>query len=75
MCTGGIYWANIGRIVYGISETRLLALTGADDKNPTFSMGADKVIAAGQKDIQLEGPVPEVEAEIVEVHRGFWNNG
>ena len=57
MCTGGIYWANIGRIVYGISEARLLELTGADDKNPTFSMGADKVIAAGQKAIGLEGPV------------------
>ncbi|MEA5058457.1 MAG: nucleoside deaminase [Candidatus Pelethousia sp.] len=73
MCTGGIYWANIGRIVYGISEGRLLELTGADDKNPTFSMGADKVIAAGQKKIVLEGPVPEVEAEVVEVHKGFWN--
>lgn len=74
MCTGGIYWSNIGRIVYGISEARLLELTGSDDKNPTFSMGADKVIAAGQKDIRLVGPVPEMESEIVEVHRGFWNN-
>lgn len=74
MCTGGIYWANIGRIVYGISEARLLELTGADDKNPTFSMGADKVISAGQKGIELIGPVPEVEEEIVELHKGFWNN-
>ena len=73
MCTGGIYWANIGRIVYGISEARLLELTGADDKNPTFSMGADKVIAAGQKTIRLEGPVLEMETEIVAVHEGFWN--
>lgn len=73
MCTGGIYWANIGRIVYGISEARLLELTGADDKNPTFSMGADKVIAAGQKAIRLEGPVLEMETEIVAVHEGFWN--
>jgi tRNA(Arg) A34 adenosine deaminase TadA len=72
MCTGAIYWANIGHIVYGITERRLLELTGSDEKNPTFSMGADKVIAAGQKPITLEGPVPEVEAEIVEVHRGFW---
>ena len=72
MCTGGVYWANIGKIVYGISERRLLELTGADDKNPTFSMGADKVIAAGQKDIGLIGPVDEVEEEVVEVHRGFW---
>lgn len=73
MCTGGIYWTNIGRIVYGISEARLLELTGADDKNPTFSMGADKVIAAGQKAIRLEGPVLEMETEIVAVHEGFWN--
>lgn len=73
MCTGGIYWANIGRIVYGISEARLLELTGADDKNPTFSMGADKVITAGQKAIRLEGPVLEMETEIVAVHEGFRN--
>ncbi len=72
MCTGAIYWSNIGHIVYGISEKRLLELTGGDEKNPTFNMGAKQVIEAGQKNISLEGPVPEVEAEIVEVHRGFW---
>lgn len=73
MCTGAIYWANIGRIVYGISERKLMELTGADDKNPTFAMGADKVIQAGQKAIELEGPFEEVEEEIVAVHRGFWD--
>lgn len=72
MCTGGIYWANIGHIVYGITEAQLLEMTGSDDKNPTFHMGADKVIAAGQKDITVEGPFPEVAEEIVEVHKGFW---
>lgn len=72
MCTGGIYWANIGTIVYGISEKKLLELTGSDEKNPTFDMGAEKVIAAGQKDIRVIGPIPEMEKEIVEVHRGFW---
>lgn len=72
MCTGAIYWANIGHIVYGISERQLLEMTGGDEKNPTFSMGADKVIAAGQKDITLEGPFEEVADEIAEVHRGFW---
>lgn len=73
MCTGGIYWANIGKIVFGITEERLLEMTGADDKNPTFHMGAERIIAAGQKEIALEGPVPEMEEEIVEVHKGFWD--
>lgn len=72
MCTGGIYWANIGHIVFGITERRLLEMTGSDEKNPTFDMGAEKVIAAGQKDITVEGPFDEVAEEIVEVHRGFW---
>lgn len=74
MCTGGIYWANIGRIVYGVSEQRLLELTGSDEKNPTFSMGAARVIASGQKEIGLEGPFPELEEEISALHKGFWNN-
>lgn len=73
MCTGAIYWANIGKIVFGITETKLLELTGSDEKNPTFSMGADKVIAAGQKPIVLEGPFSEIEEEVKEAHRGFWN--
>ncbi len=73
MCTGAIYWANIGRIVYGITEEKLLSMTGGDEKNPTFAMGADKVIEAGQKDIKVIGPVPEAEEEIAALHRGFWN--
>ena len=73
MCTGGIYWANIGKFVFGFTEERLLEMTGADDKNPTFHMGAEKIIAAGQKEIALEGPVPEMEEEIVAVHKGFWD--
>lgn len=73
MCTGAIYWANIGRIVYGISEEQLLEMTGADDKNPTFSMGAEKVIAAGQKNIKVDGPYQEVAQDVIEVHKGFWN--
>ena len=27
MCAGAIYWANIGRVVYGMTERRLLQLT------------------------------------------------
>ncbi|WP_269525152.1 nucleoside deaminase [Coraliomargarita parva] len=72
MCTGTIYWANIGRVVYGVSESSLLQLTGAHDANPTMSLPCRVVIEAGQKTVEVHGPFPEVEAEILQLHVDFW---
>jgi tRNA(Arg) A34 adenosine deaminase TadA len=72
MCTGTIYWANIGRLVYGVEETRLLALTGDHAKNPTMSLSSRSVLASGQKKIEVHGPFPEIEEELIAPHRGFW---
>jgi tRNA(Arg) A34 adenosine deaminase TadA len=72
MCAGTQYWAHIGRLVYGMSERRLLALTGAHPGNPTLDLPCREVFARGQKALQVIGPVPEVEEEIAALHRGFW---
>jgi tRNA(Arg) A34 adenosine deaminase TadA len=72
MCTGTVYWANIGRIVYGASEESLLALTGNHEENPTLSLPCREVLARGQKAVEVMGPVPELEDEMLEPHRGFW---
>ncbi len=74
MCTGAIYWSNIGKIVYALTEKRLLELTGADEKNPTFNISSRTILAAGQKNIEVLGPFEEIAAAVVEVHKGFWNN-
>lgn len=73
MCAGAIYWANIGRVVYGMKEKRLLELTGSNEQNPTFDLPCREVFARGQKDIQVIGPVEEVEVEAVKVHEGYWD--
>ena len=73
MCTGAIYWANIGRIVYGLTEERLLEMTGSDDKNPTFNISSRTILASGQKPIEVLGPFPEIAPEVEKVHAGFWN--
>ncbi|MBV7273451.1 nucleoside deaminase [Clostridium sp. PL3] len=73
MCAGAIYWGNVGRVVYGISEKRLLELTGDDSQNPTFDLPCREVFARGQKKIEVVGPFPEIEALVVKVHEGFWS--
>jgi tRNA(Arg) A34 adenosine deaminase TadA len=72
MCAGTVYWAHIGRVVYGMSEHSLLLLTGAHDQNPTMDLPCREVFARGQKRIEVIGPVAEVEAEIAALHVAFW---
>jgi tRNA(Arg) A34 adenosine deaminase TadA len=72
MCAGTQYWAHIGRLVYGMSERRLQGLTGNHSENPTLDLPCRSVFAAGQKTIDVIGPVPEVEDEIAALHRDFW---
>lgn len=74
MCAGTIYWAHIGRVVYGLSERALLQHTGAHPENPTLDLPCRDVFARGHKAVQVIGPVPAVEAEIAALHRGFWTS-
>jgi tRNA(Arg) A34 adenosine deaminase TadA len=72
MCAGTQYWANIGRLVFGMTEHDLLGHTGNHAQNPTLALPCREVFARGQKPIQVLGPVPALQAEIAELHRRFW---
>lgn len=72
MCAATQYWANIGRLVYGLDERRLLDLTGDHTENPTMDVPARYIYAHSQKAIEVIGPVPEVEEAIADLHRAFW---
>ncbi len=72
MCAATQYWANIGRVVYGMAESRLLALTGNHGENPTLDLPCRDVFARGQKPVQVIGPVPAAEAAIAALHLDFW---
>lgn len=70
MCSGAIYWCNIGRVVYALSEHRLLGLTGDHPENPTFSLPCREVFMRGQRHVEVSGPLLEEEA--AQSHVGFW---
>jgi pyrimidine deaminase RibD-like protein len=75
MCAGTQYWAHIGRVVYGMAESRLLAITGNHAENPTLDLPCRELFARGQKAIDVIGPVAAVEAEIAALHLDFWRRG
>src|SRR6185437_9139080 len=70
MCAGAIYWAGIGRVVYGQSEKALKAQTGAHEENPTLDLPCALVFAAGQRATEVVGPLLEDEA--ARLQADFW---
>jgi tRNA(Arg) A34 adenosine deaminase TadA len=72
MCAGTQYWANIGRLVYGINESQLLALTGDSSENPTMDVPCRYIFDHSQKAIRVWGPINDVTTEIAALHIDFW---
>jgi tRNA(Arg) A34 adenosine deaminase TadA len=72
MCAGAMYWGNVLRLVYGITEEQLLGETGDDPRNPTLGIDCRTVFSTGQKQIEVIGPIPEVAEAVLALHRGYW---
>lgn len=70
MCAGAIYWAGIGRLVYGMSEHELKGITGNHAENPTLDLPCRVVFEAGQRVVEVRGPMLEDEARAL--HEGVW---
>jgi tRNA(Arg) A34 adenosine deaminase TadA len=73
MCAGAIYWTGIGRVVFGLTERRLKAMTGHHPENPTLDLPCRVIFAAGQRPIEVIGPLLEDEAAAL--HVGIWSDG
>ncbi|HTJ57609.1 MAG TPA: nucleoside deaminase [Devosiaceae bacterium] len=70
MCSGALYWAGIGRVVFGQTEKDLKAQTGAHEENPTLDLPCHIVFAAGQRPTEIVGPLLEMEA--AKLQADFW---
>lgn len=69
MCAGAIYWSGVNRLVYGLSKQRL----GEIQNQQIYwqlALPCREVFARGQREISVEGPALEAEAEIV--HKDYW---
>ncbi|WP_157015595.1 nucleoside deaminase [Mesorhizobium xinjiangense] len=73
MCAGSVYWAGVGRVVHGMSEKALKELIGPDPENLTMDLPCRDVFSAGQRLVEVVGPL--LSEESAAVHEGFWLPG
>lgn len=59
MCAGTIYWAEIGTVVFGMTERRLGELTGEDPENPTQDLECRVIFDSGRRPVAVRGPYGE----------------
>lgn len=70
MCAGAVYWAGVGRVVFGMTEHDLKELIGPHPLNLTMDLPCRTVFAAGQRQVEVIGPLIEDEAAVI--HEGYW---
>lgn len=71
MCSGAIYWAGIGHVICGQSERDLKAQTGDHAENPTLDLPCRTVFEAGQRNVEVIGPLLAEEAAALQA--AFWS--
>jgi len=69
MCAGAIFWGNVRRVAYGLSEQSLYEMIAADGEE-VLLLPCREVFSRGHKPIEVMGPMLEEEAK--KVHEGFW---
>ncbi|KAK5940000.1 hypothetical protein PMZ80_007418 [Knufia obscura] len=73
MCAGTIYWTGIGRLLYAASEARLKELTGSNNnENMTMSLPCRTILQAGQRAVEVIGPVSTWEQKVVDESGKWW---
>ena len=73
MCSGAIYWGNIGRVVYGLSQERFYSILGGTREQEALALHSRDVLDRGGRPIEVIGPALEDEA--AQVHDGTWPEG
>ena len=67
MCAGAIFWSGIGRVVFGVSGTRLREWLAPGPDRPELPISGRDVLARAHPPVEVIGPALEPEALAVHV--------
>lgn len=70
MCAGAIFWGNVRRVVFALSEVDLYEIAGTSPDH--LVLPCREVFAHSQRPVEVVGPSEELDEEARSVHMGFW---
>ena len=70
MCAGAIYWSQIGRVMFALSEIDLYNIIGPSPEH--LLLPCREVFAHSKRRIEVYGPSSALEMEARAVHKDFW---
>jgi tRNA(Arg) A34 adenosine deaminase TadA len=71
MCAGAIYWGNVRRVVFALSQEEIGRITGGNPENMQLTISSREIFARGDHKVQVSGPHLLEQASAV--HEGFWD--
>ena len=70
MCSGAIFWSQIGRVVFALGIDKLYGLTAGHAENPSLAVRCRDILERGVPAVPVIDPALEEEAAAV--HERFW---
>lgn len=70
MCAGAIYWSNISRVVYGLSQDQLYAIVPGGNEDQGLRLSCRDVLSKGSRAVVVSGP--HLQDEAATILKEYW---
>ena len=70
MCAGAIYWGNVRRVVFGLSQEQIHSISKHNPENMQLAIASREIFERGDHPVEVSGP--HLPKESSAVHDGFW---
>ena len=71
MCAGAIFWGNVRRVVFALSEEEIRRISDGNPENFQIATSAEEIFARGEHAVEVSGPHLLEQARAV--HDDFWD--
>ena len=71
MCAGAIYWGNVRRVVFGLSQEQIRSISNHNPENMQLAITSREIFERGDHPVEVSGP--HLPRESSAVHDGFWD--